>query len=299
MSWLHAQHTLSNDNVPTALIAEGGGMRGIFTAGVLDAFLLNGYNPFDMFIGCSAGAMNLTSYLAGQYRHGYRTIINYTTQPEFYNWKRFLQGGHAIDLDWLWKATKADNPLHINQAVKNLGKKQFLIGLTHAKRGEASYHYATADHWQTLLKASSAIPGLYRSPVSINDQPYVDGGVADPIPVKEAWLRGAKRIVVIRTHSHNYREQRSWREHMMSLLLRSQPAVAEKIFNQEDSYNMACQFIDNPPRGTEVIEIAPDKELVTPVLSRNRTTIKQDYRAGCEAGLKYLYDSGICRSCTA
>ena len=299
MSWLHAQYT-SKENAPcTALVAEGGGMRGIFTAGVLDAFLLSGHNPFDMYIGCSAGALNLSSYIAGQYRHGYRTIMDYTARPEFYNWRRFFSGGHAIDLDWLWSATNNSNPLNESKARQNLKSRKFLVGMSHARLGEASYHYAMPDNWQSLLKASCAIPALYRRPVTINDQPYVDGGVADPIPVKEAWLRGARRIVVIRTHCHSYREHKSWKEHMVSLLLRNEPVIAKMIMALDDRYNEACQFIENPPRGTEIIEIAPEKELVTPMLSRNRNAMDQDYRTGCEAGLRYLYEAGTGHSYTA
>ena len=291
MSWLHAQYASDNNEPRTALVAEGGGMRGIFTAGVLDAFLQTGHNPFDMYLGCSAGALNLSSYISGQYRHSYRTIIEHTSKPEFYNWRRFLKGGHAIDLDWLWSITNSINPLNVAKAKENLKSKTFLVGMSHAKLGEASYHYAEPDSWQDLLKASCAIPALYRTPVVINGQPYVDGGVADPIPVKEAWLRGARRIVVIRTHCHSYREHTSWREHMVSLLLRNEPVIAKMITELDQRYNEACEFIENPPRGTEVIEIAPDKELVTPMLSRNRKAMDQDYRTGCEAGLRYLYET--------
>ncbi|GAA4651451.1 hypothetical protein GCM10023116_37350 [Kistimonas scapharcae] len=283
----------------TALVAEGGGMRGVFTAGVLDAFLVNNYNPFDLYIGCSAGALNLSSYIAGQYRHGYHTISDFTTRPEFYNWSRFLRGGHAIDLDWLWEATDRENPLQIDTAARQLGNREFLIGASHASAGEATYHHAVPSSWQQLLKASCAIPGLYRTPVMLHGQPYVDGGVADPIPVREAWLRGARRIIVIRTHSHAYREHRSWREHMAQLLLRHQPAVAEMIMTLEQRYNQACAFIERPPQGVEVIEIAPTTELATPMLSRNQTTLAQDYHAGCEAGMHFLYQQGICQHCLA
>ncbi len=217
----------------TALVAEGGGMRGVFTAGVLDAFLVNNYNPFNLYIGCSAGALNLSSYIAGQYRHGYRTISDFTTRPEFYNWSRFLRGGHAIDLDWLWEATDRENPLQIDAAARQLGNREFLIGASHAGAGEATYHHAVPSSWQQLL------------------------------------------------------------------LLRHQPAVADMIMKLEQRYNQACEFIRNPPSGVEVIEIAPASELATPMLSRNQTTLAQDYHAGCEAGMHFLYQQGICQHCLA
>ncbi|WP_268580368.1 patatin-like phospholipase family protein, partial [Escherichia coli] len=81
-----------------ALVCEGGGQRGIFTAGVLDEFQRAGFNPFDLLIGTSAGAQNLSAYICGQMGYARRVITRYTTSAQFFNPLRFVRGGHLIDL---------------------------------------------------------------------------------------------------------------------------------------------------------------------------------------------------------
>ena len=94
-----------------ALVCEGGGQRGIFTAGVLDEFLRARFNPFDLYLGTSAGAQNLSAFVCGQPGYARRVITRYTTSIDFFNPLRFVRGGHLIDLDWLIEATANDLPL--------------------------------------------------------------------------------------------------------------------------------------------------------------------------------------------
>src|SRR5512135_324999 len=94
-----------------ALVVEGGGMRGIFSAGVLDAFLEQDFDPFDIYIGVSAGACNLSSQVAGQYRRNFRIYTNQMVRPEFISVGKFLRGGHYMDLDWLWETFQRVDPL--------------------------------------------------------------------------------------------------------------------------------------------------------------------------------------------
>ncbi len=89
----------------SALVVEGGGMRSIFAAGVLHAFGKAGFDPFDLYIGVSAGACHLASHLAGQNNRNFDITLQYSLKSDFINIKRFLSGGHLMDLDWLWKQT--------------------------------------------------------------------------------------------------------------------------------------------------------------------------------------------------
>ena len=84
-----------------ALVCEGGGQRGIFTAGVLDEFMRAQFNPFDLYFGTSAGAQNLSAYVCNQPGYARKVIMRYTTSKEFFNPVRFVRGGNLIDLDWL------------------------------------------------------------------------------------------------------------------------------------------------------------------------------------------------------
>ena len=107
-----------------ALIAEGGGQRGIFTAGVLDAWLEEGYDPFDMFIGTSAGSQNLTSYLARQKGYAKRLIRGLSRQKRFFRLGRGLMGKHIVDLDWYFdKTTEANRAIDFATAKQSLGER--------------------------------------------------------------------------------------------------------------------------------------------------------------------------------
>ncbi|MCL4468481.1 MAG: patatin-like phospholipase family protein, partial [Deltaproteobacteria bacterium] len=101
---------MNNKPVKSALVVEGGGMRGMFTAGVLHAFGSAGFDPFDLYIGVSAGACNLASHLAGQNNRNYDINVNLSTTRDFINGWRFLRGGHFMDIDWLWDASMKEYP---------------------------------------------------------------------------------------------------------------------------------------------------------------------------------------------
>ncbi len=148
-----------------ALIAEGGGQRGIFTAGVLDAWLEQNYDPFDLFIGTSAGSQNLTSYLARQKGYAKRLIRGLSRNKRFFQLGRGLMGKHIVDLDWYFDKTKEVNrAIDFKTAKTSLGERELLITATNARDRKAYYLSPTGEEhqWRELLKASSALPFLYK-----------------------------------------------------------------------------------------------------------------------------------------
>ena len=118
-------YPLRHENVDKfALVCEGGGQRGVFTAGVLDAFLKANYNPFDCFIGTSGGALNLASYVCGQYRHAYDVINKVTRDPDFFNIKNVFRGENSLNLDLLIHATETHLALDWDTGLKNLEDRE-------------------------------------------------------------------------------------------------------------------------------------------------------------------------------
>ena len=101
-----------------ALVCEGGGQRGIFTAGVLDEFMRAQFNPFDLYLGTSAGAQNLSAFICNQPGYARKVIMRYTTKREFFDPLRFVRGGNLIDLDWLVQATASQMPLQMYTAAR-------------------------------------------------------------------------------------------------------------------------------------------------------------------------------------
>lgn len=151
-----------------ALVCEGGGQRGIFTAGVLDEFQRARFNPFDLMIGTSAGAQNLSAFICGQPGYARRVITRYTTTANFFNPLRFVRGGHLIDLDWLVDITSQQLPLAMDHAEEHLRNgREFLMCACRSDDFEPTYISPTRESWLPTIKASSAIPGLYRQGVDL------------------------------------------------------------------------------------------------------------------------------------
>ncbi|MBA5761836.1 patatin-like phospholipase family protein [Vibrio sp. 404] len=183
-----------------ALVAQGGGQRGIFTAGVLDAFLLSDFDPFHRFYGTSAGALNLSAYLCRQKGIGRSFILDLTTSAEFFHLFSYIRRKQYLGLDWaLEKICDYPYRLDIDMGRRVLGSRQAYAAVTDASRLIDCYLPMLAEDWKQVLTATCAIPRLYEHEVNFPHGSYIDGGVSASIPVQEAWRQGARCIVVIRT----------------------------------------------------------------------------------------------------
>ncbi|WP_325892567.1 patatin-like phospholipase family protein [Grimontia sp. NTOU-MAR1] len=184
-----------------ALVAQGGGQRGVFTSGVLDSFLDAGFDPFELYIGTSAGALNLASYITRQYGFGHHFITQYTTQDRFFNLMKYVRRQQFMDLDWALEMACPDHPegLRVENARDTLVNRTAYACATNSHTLEPNFFRMFEDDWLNVMKATCAIPMLYPKAIRIADQFYVDGGVTGAIPAREAFNRGADIIVVIRT----------------------------------------------------------------------------------------------------
>ncbi len=183
-----------------ALVAQGGGQRGIFTAGVLDAFLLSDFDPFHRFYGTSAGALNLSAFLCRQKGIGRSFILELTTSAEFFHLFSYIRRKQYLGLDWALEQI-CDFPyrLDIDMGRRVLGSRQAFAAVTDSTRLIDRYLPMLGEDWKKVLIASCAIPRLYEREVAFSHGRYIDGGVSASIPVQEAWRQGARCIVVIRT----------------------------------------------------------------------------------------------------
>ena len=186
----------------SAIVVEGGAMRGIYSAGVLDVFLERDFHPFALAIGASAGACNLSSHLAGQHGRNRRCYTTQMRRRAFVDPRRFLRGGHWIDIDYLWDAFAREDPLDTAAVVRS--PTRLVVAATAVATGEATYFTPGAGELIEVLRASSAVPILFRGVVTVDGRGYVDGGVAAPIPVEEAYRRGARDIVVVRSRPREF-----------------------------------------------------------------------------------------------
>jgi predicted patatin/cPLA2 family phospholipase len=270
----------------SALVVEGGAMRGIFSSGVLDAFLQQQFQPFDLAIGCSAGACNLASHLAGQWGRNRLCYTKYMTRPEFISPKRFFRGGHWVDFDWLWEAIERDHPLDRRSLAAS--PVEFLVSATSYETGRPVYIKPTPADLMQGLRASCALPILYRSPVHVGGERVMDGGVSAPIPVQEAYRLGARRILVIRSRPSGFVKRVSTAQTLSSFAFRDSPGFRRALSRAPAAYREAVAFIRNPPKDCTILHVAPLQTLATRRTSRNMRALELDYALGRELGLRAI-----------
>lgn len=277
-----------------ALVCEGGGQRGIFTAGVLDEFMINEFDPFDDYFGTSAGAQNLSAFVCHQPGYARRVIASYTTRREFFNPVRFVRGGNLIDLDWLVGATAKAMPLSMDTAARRFDAgKAFYMCACRSDDYRATYFSPQRDNWLDIIRASSAIPGFYRSGVMLDGISYQDGGISDAVPVREAARRGAQTLVVIRTVPSQMYYTPQWFRHMERWLSESSlKPLVNLVHHHEESYGAIQQFIENPPGDLRIIEIFPPSLLKSAALGSRDAALRADYRTGRKCGRYFLATVG-------
>lgn len=269
-------------NKTSALVVEGGAMRGIFAAGVLDSFLDNQFFPFDFCIGVSAGSTNLAAYLTGQRGRSHKIITDYSIRPDFINAWKFIKGQHLIDLDWLWdiayKEYRLDTFALANQSIP------LWVVTTNCETGEAEYHEADEHNLEDLLLASCAVPFAYRDFPVFAGAPQTDGGVADSLPVIEAYNRGARHITVVLSQQRGYRKQPIKFAPVISSLLRRYPSLTNAMRQRHTQYNAAIDFIENPPKDCTVEVLAPSEGFEVSRLTKDPVRLNFGYEMGLLQG---------------
>ncbi|ORT48562.1 phospholipase [Vibrio sp. qd031] len=264
-----------------ALVVEGGAMRGIFATGVLDDYLDRGYNPFDFCIGVSAGSTALASWLSGQKQRNYRIITHFSCMPEFISFRRFVKGGHWLDLDWLWNILATDCPFDMD--AYNQQSMPFYVVTTNIATGKAEYHQGDNETLEELLKASCSVPLAFRRFPKHLGQEMTDGGIADSIPVIKAYEMGAKEITVVLSRPLGYRKKPTKAGWLVKALLKQQPVLAQAMLRRAQNYNTAIDFIENPPADCKINVIAPPPEFRVGRLTTDVEILEEGYQMGVSA----------------
>lgn len=277
---------MQKDSGKTALVVEGGAMRGIFAAGVLDAFMEQSFLPFDMLIGVSAGSINAAAYLANQHGRNYKVFTDYSLRPEYISWKKFLRGGHLMDLDWSWDITGRELPIKADSLFKR--NIDFEIGITRNSDGSSRFIQATPENLSDVMKASCSVPLFYRNFLKVDGEIVADGGVSAPIPVERAIEKGATRIMVIRSRKSDYRMKNGNENKLSRFLFRKHPGLAKAIQKRPDTYNQTIELINHPPAGVEIIDICPADSFSTRRFTQDKEILDKDYKLGKEQGMEAI-----------
>ena len=270
------------------LIIEGGGFKTGFTSGVLDAFQVANYRPFNLYFGVSGGSITASYFLANQYRQCLKAIKLLAKDEEFTQFTHTFGDEGYMDIDFLKKVAEKKAPLDLNAAMTSLKDAQVYFVATNRKNGKPAYLMPTKQNWLDILIASSTLPFVTKGHHKIQGEEYFDGGWSDPIPAKWAYKQGAKSILVIRTAPAERKTTQSLADYFGSLFYRDNQHLSNTFAKNHLLYNDAVEFLLNPPKELLVEQIAPAKELKSTTYTYTKKTISSDYRYGLDLGLQYI-----------
>lgn len=271
------------------LIDVGGGMRGSYGAGVLDTCLEAGVG-FDYAAGVSAGAANISAFLAGQQGRNIRFYSDYAFRPEYMGVRNYLKSGNYINLEYIYGTlsnSTGEDPLDFQTMVAS--DTVYDIVVTNAETGLAEFISASSmqqdDYW--AIKASSNVPGVDK-PYIKDGVGYFDGGVADPIPLDRVFEQGCERAVVLLTRPKDYRRPQNSGDLVAKLLERKYPHAAEAMRNRAEKYNMQLDRACGLEKEGKVLVVAPDDIGKMDTLSKDKEAVVDLYIKGLTDGLKVV-----------
>ena len=272
-----------------ALVIEGGGFKSVFSAGVLDAFLINKFKPFDIYIGVSSGAMCLSYYVATQYKTYFYLSKEVATNEKFLSYRHALSEQGYMDLNFLSKYAKEHNPLDLQNIIESTENKQFYIVATNLENGKAVYLEPDKKNFYKCLQATSSLPFFTKGSCEINGVNFMDGAWSDGIPVKAAAEFGATKVIVIRPNPLGYKMAGlSYLGLLAGYWWKNNPEVRDNFFKEDNKYNEAVDFLAEKHESLEVLQICPDSFLKSRVVGTSVDDLTQDYHAGLEKGMDFL-----------
>ncbi|WP_456275746.1 patatin-like phospholipase family protein [Bacillus sp. AK128] len=269
------------------LVLEGGGMRGVYTAGVLEYFLEQDlFFPYT--IGVSAGACNAVSYLARQEGRNKKVNIDYISNPNYLSMRNYIKKRELFGMDFIFdEIPNKLVPFDYDAFYK--AQEFFEVGTTDCVTGETIY-YNNKEHGQdmlTILRASSSLP--FVAPiVSYDNRRLLDGGISDPIPIKRAEQAGFEKNVVILTRNRGYQKKPSKKSWISSRMYKEYPGLLNRMEQRAINYNETLDYISNQEKNAQSFVIQPANPLKVSRIERNQIRLTELFNEGYEEG-KRLY----------
>lgn len=267
----------------TGVVDVGGGLRGIYGAGIFDYCLDNGIE-FDYCIGVSAGSANIASYLAKQRGRNYVFYTEYAFRSQYMSMKNMIHTGSYINLDYVYSELSnagRENPLDY-ETIKNSPAIMKVVAFN-AQTGEAIYFDKSdlAQDRYDIFKASCCLPVVCR-PYLVNGVPCYDGGLADPVPVKKAFDDGCDKVVVILTRPRDYIRTENRDRRMARFIRHRYPKAAESMLIRYKKYNDGVKLAKKYEREGRALIVAPDDCCGMNTLTKNKDLLSKMYNKGYE-----------------
>lgn len=268
----------------TGIIDVGGGLRGIYGAGVFDRCLADGLR-FDACIGVSAGSANVAAFIGGQKGRNYRFYTKYPQRSEYMSMRNVLRKGAFIDLSYVYATLSnadGEDPLRYDRIAAYDGQ---MVLVASGTDGDPVY-FTQADMAQDdyrIIRASSSLPVICGG-CRIGEKVYYDGGIADPIPIEKAYALGCDRVVVILTRPVDFAVTDGIDRVGAAALRRRYPALSQTLLGKAEHYRESLAFAQQKVKEGKCLIVAPDDCCGVEMLTREPRKLHALYEKGARDG---------------
>mgnify|MGYP000850266189 FL=1 len=260
------------------LVLEGGGMRGIYTAGVLEYFLEKEIEiPY--VIAVSAGACNATAYVAKQKKRNFTVLTKYIKDPRYLSLRNLIKKGGIFDFDFVIDELAYHlEPLNIEAFFAS--KTRFVTGATDVKTGETVYcEKEEYEEGFAFLRASCSQPFLSKI-VDYKGKKLLDGGITDPIPIRKSIEDGNDKNIIVLTRQKGYQKKREYTYRMCKRLYGEYPELVEQLMTRDKQYNETLKLCSQLQKEGKAIIIQPEEKLPVNRLEKDHEKLVAAYRIG-------------------
>ena len=265
----------------TGLILEGGAMRGLFSAAVTDQLMDWGIAP-DGIIGVSAGACFGCNMISKQPGRALRYNLAYCKDPRYCSFRSWIATGNLYGKEMCYETI----PNHLDPfdyEAFRMNKTPFYVVATDVETGKAVYHLLLNADGENMewIRASASMP-LFSNMVEIEGKKYLDGGIADSIPVRFFQEIGYEKNIVILTQPRSYRKQEMKGMKVFEMLYHRYPAFIETMKKRAEKYNETLDYIRKQEEEGKLFVIAPPEKLPVNHIEHKPGNIQKAYDIGKE-----------------
>lgn len=261
---------------PGCIVLEGGGWRGLYTGGVLDALMEAGIN-FQTTMGVSAGALFGIGYVSGQIGWASRLDLIYRNDRNYCGAGSMLHEHGITGFKYLFHTLMKKYPIDKKRFYDP--SRDYYAVATNMFTGQAEYFKKGEDNILRGIQASATVPYVSR-PVVINGTPYLDGGCAVRIPYEFAKKQGFKKIVIVRTRDHSYRKDDKEAPRLAKALYHAYPEFLETLNQSNKNYNQLLSDIDIDETIGKIFVFAPEEPVTVKKFENNMEKLGELYFTG-------------------
>lgn len=273
----------------TGLVLEGGGMRGVFTSGVLDAFMKNGVY-FHYVVAVSAGACNGLSYMSRQIRRARISNIDYLAQYKYIGLRHLVTQGCIFDQKLLYDDfPNTLLPFDYDAYFNN--PDEFEMVTTNCLTGRPCYLTEKHNRQRLLdiVKASSSLPYVSKI-VTVDGVPMLDGGIVDSIPVMRTIERGHSGCVAVLTRNRGYRTSEKDRK-LPHFIYKNYPRLRVVLSHRCETYNRQLELVEELERSGRILCIRPERPVDVGRMEKDVEKLECLYEEGFYLGDKFCREN--------